>query len=62
MNISETTDISKIKRVLCDPEIYGRITDDGSPSIKEFEPVKPCQEVYYLTDENNIGIVRIAFF
>ena len=57
MLISETTDIEKIKRVLCDPEIYGRITDDGSPSIDEFEPVEPCQEVYYLTDENNIGLV-----
>ena len=57
MLISETTDIDKIKHVLCDPEIYGRITDDGSPSIEEFEPVKPCHEVYYLTDENNVGLV-----
>jgi hypothetical protein len=57
MIITETKDIDKIKRVLCDSDIYERITDDGCLPVEEFEPVTPCESVYYLTDENDIGIV-----
>lgn len=57
MIITETKDIDKIKRVLCDPEIYERITDDGSPNLEDFKPIPPNDKVYYLTDENNIGVV-----
>ncbi len=57
MIISETRDIDKIKRVFCDPEIYERICDDGSPDAKDFEPAEPDDSVYYLTDEDGIGIV-----
>lgn len=57
MIIRETRDIAEIKNVLCDPEIYARISDDFSPSIDSFEPVPPSDYVYYLTDENNIGLV-----
>tara|TARA_R110000803_G_scaffold210685_4_gene283233 strand:- start:4714 stop:5157 length:444 start_codon:yes stop_codon:yes gene_type:complete len=57
MIITETKDIDKIKHVLCDPEIYDRIADDGAPALEDFEPIPPCDGVYYLTDENNIGIV-----
>ncbi len=41
MIISETTDIELIDRILRDPEIYDRITDDKSPDIEDFEPVEP---------------------
>lgn len=56
MHVFETKDEEKIYRVLKDPEIYDRITDDGAVSVDEFTaPI--LNDVYYLTDENNIGLV-----
>ena len=46
-----------IKRIFCEPEIYDRIADDGSPDAEDFEPVEPCDGVYYLTDDNETGLV-----
>lgn len=57
MIISETKDLDQIYRIFCDPEIYDRIADDGAPSIDDFVAVEPGDSVYYLTDENNIGLV-----
>ena len=57
MIISETKDLDKIYNIFCDPEIYDRIGDDGAPSVDEFEAVPPSDSVYYLTDEENIGLV-----
>lgn len=57
MIISETKDIELIDRILRDPEIYDRITDDRSPDIEDFEPIPPSDYVYYLTDEQNIGLI-----
>lgn len=37
--------------------MYDRISDDGSPSIDDFEPVPPSDGIYYVTDEDNIGLV-----
>ena len=57
MIISETTDIDLIKSILSNPEIYDRIADDKAPSVEDFEPVPPSDFVYYLTDDENIGLV-----
>jgi hypothetical protein len=57
MIISETKDTDKIKHIFCDPEIYERISDDSSPALEDFEPATPNDGIYYLTDENNIGLV-----
>ena len=57
MIIRETDDIELIKRIFCDPEIYARISDDGSPEAEDFNPVEPCDHVYYLTDDSETCLV-----
>lgn len=59
MIFSITEDMEKIKNVLCDPEIYERTSDDGSPELEDFNPIEPSEGVFYITDENNTGIVFI---
>ena len=57
MIIKQTNNLDLIKRIFCDPEIYARISDDGSPESKDFNPVKPCDYVYYLTDDSETCLV-----
>ena len=57
MIISETKDIGKITRFLRDPEIYERISDDGSVSAEEFNPDRPQKGIIYLEDDDNTGII-----
>lgn len=59
MIFSETKDMDKIRSVLCDPEIYDRITDDGSPDLEDFNPTEPSEGAFYITDEDNTGVVFI---
>jgi len=35
--VFSTTDVDKIKSVLCDEWIYNRISEDGSPPVEEYE-------------------------
>lgn len=56
--ITRTFDVETIKRVLCDPWIYNRITEDGSPSIDDYEPIIN-DDIVYLTDEEETGIVIV---
>lgn len=57
MIVRETVCLDKIKRIFGDPEIYDRIADDYAPPLEEFEPAPPCEGLYYVTDESNIGLV-----
>lgn len=54
MIVFPTTDVKKIKSVLCDEWIYNRISEDGTPSAEEYEP--PTDAVY-LTDSDLSGLV-----
>ena len=38
MILKETTDLTEIKTILCDPAIYDTITDDNCPKANEFIP------------------------
>ena len=49
MNIQSTTDMDKIKTVLCDEWIYNRISEDGTPPPEEYEP--PTQALYLIDDD-----------
>ena len=56
MIVFPTSDKEKIKKVLCDPWVYDRITEDGSPEIGLYEPAL-SKEIIYLTDKDLTGIV-----
>ena len=57
MIIRETEDYALIRSIFCEPEIYDRIADDGSPKVEDFEPIQPCEAVYYLTNDDNNALL-----
>jgi hypothetical protein len=59
--IKQTYDIDLIKRIFCEPEIYERIRDDGSPEAKDFNPVDPSNYVYYLTDDSESCLLYLSW-
>lgn len=54
MILKRTVETEKIKAVLCHPEIFDRIQEDGASSIDDFDPPDTAM---YITDENNIGMM-----
>tara|TARA_R110002126_G_scaffold1757_2_gene10555 strand:- start:2657 stop:3109 length:453 start_codon:yes stop_codon:yes gene_type:complete len=54
MVVNPTKDKKEIKSVLCDEWIYSRISEDGAPSIEEYDPP---MDVLYLTDNDLSGIM-----
>ena len=54
MEVKPTTDKEVIKSVLCNEWIYSRISEDGAPSIEEYDPP---MDVLYLTDSDLSGIM-----
>ena len=57
MNIRETTDIEEIKSVLCHPEIYPCISQDGNPTAREFEPPMNVSYIGGYIDGEIMGIM-----
>ena len=60
MIIRQTTDASKIKEVLCHPEIYPVISDDNSPKPDEFEP--PMDKTYYFAGYKDKTLIGMSCF
>lgn len=54
MILTRTEDNEIIKSVLCHPEIYNRIQEDGAPNKEDFEP--PANAMY-ITDSHNIAVM-----
>ena len=54
MILTRTEDIQAIKSIVCHPEIYDRIQEDGAVSCEEFEPTL---EAMYIMDEQNKGVM-----
>ena len=55
MIVARTEDIEIIKSVLCHPEIYNRIQEDGAVSREEYEP--PLTAMYITDDQNRAVMV-----
>lgn len=55
--IQETSDIDIIKKVLCDPEIYERITSDSAPDPDDWIP--PLEGEHYLAGYVNGELAAI---
>ena len=55
--IEETSDITTIKAVLCDPEIYERITSDNAPKAEDWAP--PLEGEHYLAGYVNGELAAI---
>ena len=55
MIVNRTEDISLIKSVLCHPEIYNRIQEDGAVSREDFEP--PTNAIYITDDQNKAVMI-----
>lgn len=56
MDVRETTDVKEIKAVLCHPQIYPCISQDGNP-IEEFEPPMTARYVGGYVDGEIMGIM-----
>jgi len=52
--VSQTTNESKIIRVLKDPDIFNRISEDG-PELESWMP--HIDSAIFLTDDDNIGVM-----
>ena len=46
MKVSKTTDIEKIKAILCNKAIYATIGSDDAPPLNEFEPPVNDEYIY----------------
>ena len=57
MIIEETKDVDLIKKVLCDHEIYDRISDDNCPDSSYFEPPMDCKYIAGYVGDELIGIM-----
>ena len=55
MIITQTQNIGDIKGILCHPEIYDRIAEDGMPNWEDYEP--DIDGVMCVMDENKIGVM-----
>ena len=57
MIVKQTLDIAEIKKILCHPEIFKRISDDYSIPINEFEPPLECEYIAGYVNSNIIGLM-----
>ena len=57
MNVFETIDVEEIKSVLCHPEIYPCISQDGNPTADEYEPPMNVRYVGGYVDGVIMGIM-----
>jgi hypothetical protein len=55
VKLTQTQDIDDIKSILCHPEIYDRIAEDGMPSVEEYEP--ELDGVICIMDEGKKGVM-----
>ncbi len=61
MIIKETTNLDDIKAILCNPDIYGCISDDNSPLRGDFEP--PINDKYlYVGGFVKGGIIALMVY
>ncbi len=57
MNVFETIDVEEIKSVLCHPEIYPCISQDGNPTAAEYEPPMNVRYIGGYVEGTLIGIM-----
>jgi len=55
VKLAQTKNIDDIKSILCHPEIYDRIAEDGAPKIEDYQP--DLESVICVMDDQKIGVM-----